>query len=341
MARYESNNSTFQIDANSEITNMNLVGASGALFEIAADTTTIGLGANYVDYIGVQIYINSGATLNDQSHNALIFTGNNNLTFTVLGTMDVAYGDGTGTPLIDRSGSVNDYIYVTDGGLLNYSGWSGITDTLRVPIRVEDGDFKVSLNANSPLAAAGKLVVQGAIARTNTVSVYVTGDGTSTVQLFTGMTLECDNDYYQDNGTLETMDSLGGTLQADRPSGGTVTIAGGTVKLYASGDGAYSYLIVNTDTLDFNGRLIVSIQGDNGRIGDALQVTGTTNLLSESSLYVNIIGQLKPMTSWTIIQDGQNNGISGDFTKPITTNPPANLTGEVNPKNVTQYILNS
>jgi hypothetical protein len=157
--------------------------------------------------------------------------------------------------------------------------------------------------------------------------------------------LECDNDYYQANGYLVTLDNTTCTLQ-DGPNDnlGTATIAGGTVVINQPGGGVYGQLTVNAKTLQFGGTLAVSIAGQfagqNPGPSDKLNVTGTTVLGGTASLTV-LVDNAPPNNGslWVIIQDGAGNNIQGNFQMPINTSPQTNLNAAVNPNDNTQYIL--
>jgi hypothetical protein len=191
--------SAFQIDKDATITNMVLAGDPGGNFLINGGTTEIAQSSSYKDTIGVQFQVLAGATLRDEGWTQLKFT-NNYLDITIAGgEMLVFFGTGNGAPLIDSNGFSNDGINITSSGLLKYLGSGNVTDTFTVPILVQDGGELWLTNAgNAP--NGGKLIVKGAETVTHNASVYMTGD--STIQLSQASTLECDNDYYQDAGTL-------------------------------------------------------------------------------------------------------------------------------------------
>jgi hypothetical protein len=187
--------------------------------------------------------------------------------------------------------------------------------------------------------------VKGAIPTiTQNASVYLTDPNPaprqSTIQLSESATLECDNDYYQDAGALETMDTTHCVLQDRADSSGTATIAGMGWLIIAL-PGGYGELDVNADTLRFAGTYSIGIAANMQGPGscDLLQVTGTTNLLG-SALTVNVNNGPPALGSnWKIIQDGVGKNIQNDFMKPITTNPQTNLNSGVNQKDKTQYLL--
>ena len=94
--------------------------------------------------------------------------------------------------------------------------------------------------------------MQGADGFTNNVSVYMRGSASS-VQLAYASTLECDNDYYQASGTLNTTDASPCTLQAGATSAGTATIASGLMIINVPNVG-YGELDVNAANLNFSGQ---------------------------------------------------------------------------------------
>lgn len=334
----------FQIDGNATINNMALSGHPTGQFIINGGTTTIAQSGGYTDTIGVNFVINKNGTLDDQSYNSLKFT-NSGVQIAVEGTMYVYYGTGTGITLIDNGGMSNDYINV-NGGYLQYNGSGNVTnDTFTVPVYVQNGGtFQLTISPGQP--NGGKLIVQDGsqyqFPNNSLESVYMTGP-TSSVQLAYWDTLECDNDYYQANGTLETTDATTCTLQDGSQSKGTATIAGGVVWIDTL-QNSYGELDVNAATLNFGGNLTVSINGTTSDDNDWLSVSGTINLQASSTLYVFVYGQAAQGNSWIIIQDESGNNIGlppgqPKFQMPMTTNPNTNLNGGVNSKDSAQYIL--
>jgi hypothetical protein len=208
-----------------------------------------------------------------------------------------------------------------------------------VPVSVNGGNFIVTSAGSQPNGA--KLIVQNKSGYTfpgnKMYSVYMTGL-TSTVQLSQSATLQCDNDYYQSLGTLETMDGTTCTLVDGANSNGTATIAGGYLKIDQPNINQYATLNVNCDTLKFAGTYYVAINAQAQGAGscDLLNVTGTTNLQG-ASLYV-YVNNAPPNNgfSWVIIQVAAGKNIQNGANLPITTNPQTNLNGGVNN---TQYIL--
>jgi hypothetical protein len=107
----------------------------------------------------------------------------------------------------------------------------------------------------------------------------------------------------------------------------------------------YGELVVNAATLNFDGKLVVSIDATNQNNRDELSVVSNVataiNLEANSTLRVVVNnGNPAPGNQWVIIE-GFINPINGNFSL-ITTSPVnINLTGNVNPKNTTQYIVTS
>jgi hypothetical protein len=291
---FSESNSTFQINGDSTITNFTLAGDAQAQFNINGGTTTIAQSPGYTETIGVQVTVEEGATLNDQSWNPLQFT-NSGLAILVLGTMRTYYGPGTGMTLIDSGAFSRDYIFVD--GTLSYAGSGGVADTFNAPVYVSQGTFLLSTAANQP--AGAKLTVNGTVpGQTPNASVYLAGNGT--VQLSQGFTLVCNNGYYQNGGTLETTDSTQCTLQ------GTATIdAGGNLQV---DDVANSYGRLNLiGNLNLNGKLSVSVEGytPNGSEGpsDLLYVSGTLTLnKTTSTIFVNDYGTLQKGTQYRLLE---------------------------------------
>jgi hypothetical protein len=350
-------NSMFQLDAGGDVGNMTLAGNPSGEFKLAGGTTTFAAKSNYQYIIGADIYVAAGATLTDMSKATLKFT-NTNLTIDVLGTMNVQYGTGAANTLLDATGFSNDYIDVTADGTLNYLGSGGVADTFKnMPVFLDDGNFIVTTATGAP--NNGRLIVTGTVPnQANNASVYVTGgDGTSTVQLSNGSTsrippagttLVCDNGYYQDSGTLETMDATTCQLQASNAAlnEGTVTIAGSSVKIDQPNVG-YGQLNILASTLNFGGQLVVAIDASNpdgpnnpGGTADVLKVNGATNLQAGSTLTVFVNnGPPNPKQKWVIINAAPVQ--PGNFVMPITTVPQTNLGDMVNPDNNNQYIVTS
>jgi|SRR5579884_214183 len=155
---YFPNGVTIKADKNETITNMTLAGFANGVYEIAGGTTTIAPSPGYQERTGVNITIDKGATLNDESYNSLQFT-NSGLVINVYGTMKVGYGTGTGLLLMDNNGYENNYINVS-GGALNYYGAGDVTDTFTVPVKVTDGGtFYLGVSARAQ-NDNGKLIVQ-------------------------------------------------------------------------------------------------------------------------------------------------------------------------------------
>lgn len=297
--------------------------------------TTVAESPGYTETIGVQFNINAGATLNDQSYNSLKFT-NSNVVITVKGTMNTYF---SGIPvLIDYGGMTNDYVNVS-GGTLGYYGSAGVADTFTVPVYVQGGGVFLVSTANGQQDGA-KLIVQDksnfTFPTNSKESVYMTGT-TSSVQLRYSATLECDDDYYQANGNLQTMDGTTCSLVDGASSNGTANITGGALIIDAPNPQAYATLNVYCSTLNFAGnyRLSINAQAQGAGSCDLINVTGTTNLQG-ASLYVNVNnGPPNNGSSWVIIQD-QTGNIQNGANLAITTNPQTNLNGGANGK---QYIL--
>jgi hypothetical protein len=318
--------SKFQIDGNSTITNMTLAGDRNGQFIINSGTTTIAQSPGYTDKIGVDVSINLGATLYDESCNALVFS-NNNTFINIYGEMDVLYGTGTGLTLIDSNGYSNDEIYVY-GGKLKYNGRGGVQDTFTVPIALSYGGTLI-VTSNAVLSQGAWLTVEGANQFTNNASVSNAGPSTS-VQLSQGATLECVNDYYQSHGTLATTDTTRCTLFDGASGTGTVNINSGVVAI-ALNTGSVGELDVTCGTMNFSGQYTTAIVGNTGSPGqcDLLKLNqGTINLQNAPPLYVNVYGTPKPGNTWIIIKA---QFLTGDFAKPIQTNPQTTLNATPNP----------
>jgi hypothetical protein len=338
----------FQIDGDATINNMALSGYPGNKFVINGGTTTIAQSGGYTDTIGVNFVINQNGTLNDQSYNSLKFT-NSGVQITVQGSMFLYYGTGTGITLIDNGGMSNDYINV-NGGTLKYSGSGNVTqDTLTVPVYVQNGGtFRLSAATGQP--NGGKLTVQDGsqyqFPNNSLESVYMTG-ASSTVQLAYGDTLECDNDYWQAGGTLETTDATTCTLQDGAQGTGIAVVAGGTVWIDTIAN-SYGELDVKAATLNFGGQLNVSVQGytpSPGQFGmsDKLKVVnGVFNLdpQGSTSLYVNDYGTVVGGDNWIVIYASNITSSTDtiDF-KTKTSNPQQNFNYWPNKPQQGQYEI--
>jgi hypothetical protein len=282
----------FNLDANATITNMYLGGFVTGQLTIGG-VTQIGTAANYNDYIGAQIQINTGATLFDDAYSPLHFNANK-VSIVDQGTMSVLWDQNANT-LIDQTTPTSGCYLNVNGGTLNYIGSSGVTNTFKVPVLVQNGGtFSVAGGLN----AGSTLIVSGAVlGTTNNTSVYMK-DINSSVQLSQNATLECDNDYSQADGTLETMDATPCTLQDGQTGAGTVNIAGGSVTICQPG--GFGVLNVNCNTLNFDGRYNPLIAGAGGN-QDVLNVSGTVNLLAGSNLNITVAGQLAQNQDWVIL----------------------------------------
>jgi hypothetical protein len=328
--------STNTINGTAVITNMNVIGNPSAQFIINSGTTTMadnpGAGnPAYTENLGVQLVVNKGATLKDLGYNALTFTASNLVT-TIKGEMDVYYGTGTGITLIQPQNQnvTGCYIDVT-GGTLKYTGFTGVKDTFALPVLVENsGTFNVTTKSTS---SGGYLIVKGQVQATQKYSVYMTGTSSS-VNLSNQTTLECDDDYKQDSGTLQTTDSSKCTLQ-DGPMGllSTAVINGGS--LVINGGASSGNFTVTASNLTFAGTFKVGIQGDKSGQQGQLNVSGNMNLQGNNVLTVKINGQLNN-GNWTIIDTGGNN--IAQFA--ANTNPPT-LTGNPNKPNAGDYQVTS
>lgn len=338
-------NSKFQIDKNATITNMVLGGNSSGQFIIEGGTTSMAQSPSYGETLGVQFIVYSGAIVNYQSNCTLALT-QDNVTIRVYGEMDFFYGTNNGINLIGNGNQFTQSYIDVSGGTLGYYGRQNVKDTITVPIAVHGGGtLKVSVSGNSGKPLQGTLIVQGANASTNGVSVYLAG-ALSSVQLSNYDTLECDSGYYQGSGTLETTDATSCTLMAGSGAIQKATIAGGAVIINQPNVG-YGTLNVTAAALNFNGQLVVAMdaskpnqQGD----CDLLNVTSCATNLQPASTLMVYVQNGPPQANqgpWVIIQDGLNNNITGDFVKPITTTPQTNLTAQVDPDKPTQYILKS
>lgn len=327
----------FNIDKDATITNMDATGGSSAWIDINGGTTVIA-GGKYTENLGVNLLIGSSATLNNQGQTTLTLTGDY-LYIDVLGKMDVNPSSG-GMKLIDRGANTHDIIDVT-GGTLTYLETAGVKDTFNIPVRVQQGGAFI-VSSNQLQTGNAKLIVTGSTQITLNRSVYLTGTG-STVQLSQGTILECDNDYYQDGGTLETMDTSKCTLWDGANGLGTATIVGGSVKINQPNTGGYGELDVQAQTLNFGAQLVVAINGTKGGPGqsDLLSVVGGTINLnagngSTLTVYINNPPP-QPKTQWTIIDTA--NLIQGNFAMPITTVPQSNVKALVDPLVPSNYII--
>ena len=285
--------------------------------------------------LGVNLTIERGAKFVDGNQNPINLT-DNYLAITVSGEMDTYAGNNNRNTMIG-GGATNpaDFIYV-DGGLLVYYGRQNINDIITVPVTVEGGGtLKVTVNTGS---TQGALIVQGSGA--HGASVYLTGSSSS-ITLDNSSILECDNGYYQDGGTLKTLDATNCLLQAGGGGGDVVTIAGGAVWINQGSTG-YGRLRMFAVTVDFNGQLVVAIDANNQANEDVLTVNGTTNLQANSTLevFVNNAPPVNPNWKWPIIQDTGGPINPGNFVVPMTTvpNTPA-LSDKVDPGNPKNYIV--
>ncbi len=299
-------NSKFQIDGGGTITNMQLGGSYQAWFVLNGGTMNIAYDDapdTYSDKIGVNISVGEYAFLMDGGGNSLTFA-NNSVQISVVGDMYVHYGTTT-KPLIDNGGKSNDYINV-NGGTLAYDGNGGVVDKFTVPVYVQGGGtflMTEAIGANP----GGQLIVQDGsnykFPNGDKESVYMGGsDWSSSVELNDEDTLECDDDYYQDGGTLETMDDTTCTLQDGPQSRGTALIAGGSLAINPF-PGDFGNMVVN-GMLDFAGIYVAQINGD-GSDCDLLTVDGAMEIeQSAATLQIVVNGDLQAGNTWTIIDAG-------------------------------------
>jgi hypothetical protein len=334
----EDANSNFKVilGANSKVTydgaatleNFNIQGSATSLVLINSGTTTMAGSPGFTENLGAPLTINNGATLNYQSYNTLNLTLSN-LVITVKGEMDAYWGTGNGITLIQQDNQVtSDYIDVT-GGTLYYKGKASVEDTIAVPILVENsGNFTVTSSSG------GWLIVKGQVAQTQKYSVYMTS---GSVNLSQATTLECDDDYRQDAGTLQTTDSSNCGLQ-DGPTNAlsTAVIQGGALNI--NGGASSGILNVYAGNLDFAGTFKVGIQGNQSGQQGQLIVSGNMNLQAGNVLSVSVNGQLNN-GNWTIITTGGNN--IADFTNSINPAGGLALTGHNNKPQPGQYQVTS
>jgi hypothetical protein len=274
----------------------------------------------------VSLTIAKGGTLADLNYNPLKFWASS-ISIKVQGFMDVWYGPNASNTPIDINGNTKDYIDVTGtSGVLTYVGQKGVVDTFKnVPVMVENGGtFSVK---------GGSLVVQGNVNGTvpnisNNASVYVKDTG-STVQLSSLATLECDSDYYQASGTLETVDVTVCNLFDGVNGSGTATIAGGFLFIALDGNPFdYGTFFIGCKQLNFGGTYHPKIAGNNSGAAthDTLDLTSgngaTLNLQGSSALDVTVNNQ--PVAgqkySWPIIYAGSftNNQFNTTGSNPNT-----------------------
>jgi hypothetical protein len=310
--------SSYEIDRDSTITNMNLHGSAQGSFVIKGGTTTIADGA-YTDLIGTKFIVAKGATLKDWGGCPLTFQQPEILQ--VNGTMGVNHSQ-DGMTLITAQKGINGCYVGVHAGTLIYSGIPGLTDTFAIPVDVQDGGtfaLMAALGENQ----GGKLIVMGSAKLPNNsrISVFMKGPG-SEVQLWQQSTLECDIvNYGQTAGTLETMDGTPCTLQVGPGSNGTLQIEGGTVAIanYSTSFGEFDL----NGNMDFGAAtLYVGILGTTSDKNDKLVVNGNSNLNNggNSVLDVEVTGQAQQKHSWTIIT--ASNQLAKKFAGGFNIEPP-------------------
>jgi hypothetical protein len=315
--------SVFVVKGGGTLTNFTFDGPGG-LFELAAGTLKIA-GNNpvlYQENIGVNVDIDSVATLNDQGWNVVAFTADN-LTVNVNGEMDVFYGAGGGGLLLDSGTNMHNYINVA-GGILYYGGSGGVTDTFnRMPVSVNSGGtFQVQSAAGQ--ANKGQLIVTGFNLNTDNASVYMTGSASS-IKLANDVRLQTNNGYVQYSGSLKTTDNSNCLLKVGPTEKGTADVLGGTIWIN-QGDTGYGQLTVFAGTLNFNGQLVVAIDATNQANEDRLTVAGTTDLQAKSTLevFVNNAPPVNQGWKWPIISVTGGNALQTpvpNFQMPMTTIP--------------------
>lgn len=283
-----SNASTFNIKGGGTITNMKLAngaapnGTIGTL-QLSGGTMTIDPNpGGYTENLGVNLTVVAGAILKYMNYDTLQLTSNN-IVITVSGEMDTYYGTNDQNTMIGGgAANPNDYINVSDGTLVYY-GRQNRADTITVPIEITGGTLKVTVNSEEkPLQ--GKLIVQGKISPNN-VSVYMTGPS-GNVTLDSGDTLECDNGYYQVDGTLKTLDNTNCTLELAPVFAGTATVSGGKVSINTAANSVGGQLTVDGDLNFADAQLQVKVQGyaPNGNAGTSSTLVVTTTLSIDPDL---------------------------------------------------------
>jgi hypothetical protein len=296
-------------DGNTTYTSFNWVaGGQGAKVEIAGGTTTIAGSRDYTENVGVQFNIDKGAKVKDDGYCPLNFTASN-LVLTINGTMQVIFsGVGTGITQIQQQGqNVSDCYIDVSGGTLEYDGFAGYKDTFAIPVLVENGgNFNVTNVTDN--GTGGYLIVKGYVTQTQKYSVYMTGSFSS-VNLSKGSTLECDDDYRQDGGTLQNTDTTECVLQDGNTGNGTAIIAGGVVRI-AVPTTTNVKLDINAKDVQFNGGLIVNVQGNGGKNDQLINKNGSISLGDASVLTVKDNPQPVQGDSWVIMAA---NSINGDF----------------------------
>lgn len=250
----------FEVDSNATIAafafNPAVVGGAQGTFLIDGGTTTICTGTYNVNSVfagtlDISNY-NEGYTttmLEDKGKTPLVLVGNNTtIQIGTYATMQVDGGAGT-TLISDNQAGNNDYIW-DNGGNLNYLGQAGVTDTFTAPVLV--GSAAVfSLNGGG----GGTLLINGSEQGTSNYSLYSSGkiELSNSISLKTGSGMNCTS-----ISQVATLDSSTDTITV---ASGNPCIMDGTV-LIDTDTGTWGQLVVNCDTLDFDGTLQVDVDGE-------------------------------------------------------------------------------
>ncbi len=220
------------------------------------------------------------STLVDQGQGPLTLRGTNTTIQLATARMEVDGGAGM-TLISEGTAGQNDYIDVQNAGQLNYLGKGGVTDTFTAPVLVENGG-----NFSLDGGGGGTLAINGKEQGTNNVSLYCAGGLT----LANGITLKASNGINATSiSIVATVDTSTCTIAV---ASGNPCVMDGLVQIDAPGEtyNTYGTLVVDCDTLDFDGTLVINCKGDPSGICDELVVNGALNLEGDSTLNVGVDG---------------------------------------------------
>lgn len=316
--------STLKIEANSTISNFNFspVGnnqVGGTLLIDGGQTVICNKAAGASLWGTVQVW---DSTLVDQGQGQLKLLGNTTTIQIYTARMEVDGGAGK-TLISENTPGQNDYIDVQNSGELDYLGKGGATDTFTAPVLVEDGGT-FYLNGGG----GGTLQINGKEQGTNNLSLSCDG----TLNLANGITLKTSAGIKATSiSTVATLDSSKCTITV---ASGNPCIMDGTVQIDSAPD-SYGTLVVNCDTLNLDGTLMIAIDGVSSNTCDQLIVNGVLALGGGSNLTIlEDVSTGNDPESWDIITstggaingfgtsdafeynitDGPNEPSSGDYT---------------------------
>lgn len=271
---------------------------------------------------------------------AITLTNGNAFEVTGGSTLNLS-GWSTGNAIFFASGDQNAGEYLSNGGTVAYKGTAGpngtsFIDYMKIPVLNDwKGVFTVNGSGTGGSGTTGStLQVSGADPKTNKVSFYENSSAAETDISGNG-TLWCVNDYWMDDGLLQTKDSYTDNLEVgtggSSPVDGTVTLNGGSVNINP-GTNVYGTLQIlgttknNAPTLNVGAAtinfkvnmattgsqpdIVNSNQCDQLIVGNPVTLNGIVNFNQGGTSTVNIIAQGTPAGThqWKVMTFGKRQG---------------------------------